>query len=245
VSTGLSVRKKPKRLLPDGPDIRSGDLFVCDWAFDGIQHITRALDFTAPMPGGGYRGLDRAKKDGRSLKVGVLAVEKEQGKRDSPGEPKVQAKRGNIYTMQGRYRRAQVHFWLIAIEGDGHCPDSFLTFFTSVGKELTEQNSRAFKQHWWKRVVCELHQTNAKLALQRAAAACRALFRLPIALAPLMNYKTTSYKPTCLLKLPTAFRTVTVNGIPEMPGPPASARGTPVQLHTVDSWRALCCVNRC
>jgi hypothetical protein len=40
----------------------------------------------------------------------------------------------------------------------------------------------------------------------------------------LMNGKTTSYKPTCLLKLPTAVRTVTANGISEMFGPPASAR---------------------
>ena len=31
----------------------------------------------------------------------------------------------------------------------------------------------------WKRIACELHQTNTKLALQRAAAARRALFRLP------------------------------------------------------------------
>jgi hypothetical protein len=50
-------------------------------------------------------------------------------------------------------------------------------------------------------------------------------------LALLMNCKTTSYKPTCLLKLPTAVRTVTANDMPEMPGPPASARGPPAPLH--------------
>ena len=59
-----------------------------------------------------------------------------------------------------------------------------LNFITAVrvcnaAKELTEQNPQAFKQYWWKRIACELHQTNAKLALQRAAAARRALFRLP------------------------------------------------------------------
>jgi len=85
--------------------------------------------------------------------------------------------------MQECYRRAQVHFWPIAIEVDGRCSASFLKFFTNVcnaAKELTEQNPQAFKQCWWKRIACELHKTNAKLALSRAAAARRALFRLPI-----------------------------------------------------------------
>jgi hypothetical protein len=84
--------------------------------------------------------------------------------------------------MQERCRRANVHFWPIAVEVDGHCPDSFLKFFTNVcnaAKELTEQNPQAFKQYWWKRIACELHETNAKLALSRAAAAHRALFCLP------------------------------------------------------------------
>jgi hypothetical protein len=45
-----------------------------------------------------------------------------------------------------------------------------------------------------------------------------------------MNCKTTSYKPICLLKALIVVRTVIANGIPEMLGPPASARGTPVQL---------------
>jgi hypothetical protein len=42
--------------------------------------------------------------------------------------------------------------------------------------------------------ACELHQTNTKLALQRAAAARRALFRLPnvLVLVLLMNYKPAS-----------------------------------------------------
>jgi hypothetical protein len=47
----------------------------------------------------------------------------------------------------------------------------------------------------------------------------------------LMNYKMTSYKPTCLLKLLTAVCIVTANCIPDkMPGPPAFARGTPAHL---------------
>ena len=83
VSAGLSVRREPKRLLPDEPDIRPGDSVVYDWTIDGIQHTTRALDFTAPMPESGWRGLSRAKKEARSLKVGVRAVEMEQRKRDN------------------------------------------------------------------------------------------------------------------------------------------------------------------
>ena len=83
--------------------------------------------------------------------------------------------------MQEHSRRAQVHFWPIAMEVDGRCSASFLKCFINVcnaAKELTEQNPQAFKQHWLKRIACELHQTNAKFALQRAAAARRALFRL-------------------------------------------------------------------
>jgi hypothetical protein len=49
-------------------------------------------------------------------------------------------------------------------------------------------------------------------------------------LALMMNCKTTSYKPICLLKSLIVVRTVITNGISEMLVPPASARGTPIQL---------------
>jgi hypothetical protein len=150
-SAGLTVRWEPKRLLPDEPEIRPGDLVVSDWTIDGIQQTTHALDFTAPVTDGGWRGINRAKKEECSLAVGVRAIEKEQGERDNPGEPEAQAARGNTYTMQERCRRAQVHFWPIAIEVDGRCSASFLNFFTNVcnaAKELTEQNPQAFKQCW-------------------------------------------------------------------------------------------------
>ena len=54
------------------------------------------------MLGGGWRGLALAKKEARSPKVGVRAVEKEQGKRDNPGEPETRAERRNTntYTTQ-------------------------------------------------------------------------------------------------------------------------------------------------
>ena len=74
----------------------------------------------------------RTRKEERSLTVGVRAIEKEQEKRENPGEPEAQTARGNTYTMQERCRRAQVHFWPIAIEVDGHCSASFLKFFTNV-----------------------------------------------------------------------------------------------------------------
>jgi hypothetical protein len=80
--------------------------------------------------------------------------------------------------MQERYRRAQVHFWPIAIEVDGHCPASFLKCFTNVcnaAKELKEQNPLAAKQcSVLERTSGGLHQTNGKPSLQRPAAARRA-----------------------------------------------------------------------
>jgi hypothetical protein len=121
--------------------------------------------------------------------------------------------------MQERCRRAQVHFWPIAIEVDGHRSASFLKFFTNVynaAKELTEQNPQAFKQSWWKRTACELHKTNAKLALSSAAAARRALFRLPTGASD---------------EIRIVVRIVIANGILVMHGPPAFARGMPVHLH--------------
>jgi hypothetical protein len=62
------------------------------------------------MVDGGWGGLSRAKKESRSLTVGVRAIEKEQGKRDNPGEPEARTARGNTYTIQERCRRANVHF---------------------------------------------------------------------------------------------------------------------------------------
>ena len=152
----------------------------------------RMLDFTAPMPDGGWSGSSRATKEERGLEVGVRAIEKEQGKRDNPGGPEARAERGNTYSMQGRYQRAQVHFWPIAIEVDGHCSASFLRCFKNVcnaSKDLTEQNPQAFKQYWWKRIACELHKMNAKLALKRAASARRSLLRLPSSAPEEMQYE--------------------------------------------------------
>jgi hypothetical protein len=48
-------------------------------------------------------------------------------------------------------------------------------------------------------------------------------------LVRMMNCRTMIYKPICLLKSLVVL-TVIANGIPAMPGPPVSARGTPVQL---------------
>jgi hypothetical protein len=85
------------------------------------------------------------KEEERGLTVGVRAIEKEQGKRDNPGEPEAQAARGNTYTMHERCRRAQVHFWPIAIEVAGtNCSAS-----CNAAMELTEQNPQAYKQCWW------------------------------------------------------------------------------------------------
>jgi hypothetical protein len=55
-------------------------------------------------------------------------------------------------------------------------------------------------------------------------------FAFLLVLVRMMNYRTTSYNPICLLKSLIVVLTVIANGIPAMPGPPVSARGTPVQL---------------
>jgi hypothetical protein len=83
LAAGLSVRREPKCLSRIDYDSTTG----------GIQHTTRALNLTAPMADGGWRGLIRAKKEGRSLKAGVCAVEKEQGRRENPGGGEARAKR--------------------------------------------------------------------------------------------------------------------------------------------------------
>jgi hypothetical protein len=135
-------------------------------------------------------------------------------------------------------RRTQVHFWPVAIEVDEHCPASFLKLVTNVcnaAKKLTEKNPQAPKKHWRKCMACELHQTNAKLTLQRNLP-CSALLLLVVLcfaflLVLLINSKTTGFKPTCLLEFQTAVRVVTVSDIPETPGPPAFAQGTPIHLH--------------
>jgi hypothetical protein len=95
---------------------------------------------------------------------------------------------------------------------------------------LTEQNPQAFKQYWWKRIACELHKMTAKLAPSRAAAARRAMFRLPTGASDEMHNYHTRYKPTCLLLSLIVVRIVIVNGILVMHAPPAFARGMPVHL---------------
>ena len=186
------------------------------------------------MPDGGWRGLSRAKKEARSLKVGVRAVEMEQGKRDNPGEPEAQAERGNTYTMQGRCRRAQVHFWPIAIEVDGHCSASFLKFFTNgcnAAKELTEQNPQVPKLlSSAGGNASHVNFTKRMPNLPFNALLLPVVLCFAFLLARMMNCRTTSYKPICLLKSLIVVHTVIANGIPVTPGPPASARGTPVQL---------------
>jgi hypothetical protein len=100
----------PYCLMNPRSEVRPGNLVVCDWTIDVIQHTTHALDFTAtiiicPMAAGGASAVP--KKQERSLTVGVRAIEKKQGKRDNPREPEAQAARGNtsIYnTMQERCR---------------------------------------------------------------------------------------------------------------------------------------------
>jgi hypothetical protein len=116
------------------------------------------------MPDGGWRGLSRTKKQERSLAIGDRAIEEELGKCHNPGEPKAQAARDNTYIFlancQESCRRAQVHFWPIAIEVDGHCLAPFLRLVTSVcnaAKELKEQHPQAFKQNLWKRIVVDGH----------------------------------------------------------------------------------------
>jgi hypothetical protein len=52
----------------------------------------------------------------------------------------------------------------------------------------------------------------------------------PCLLALMMNYKTTRFKPICLLKPLIVVRIVIVNGILETHGLPAFSRGMPVLL---------------
>jgi hypothetical protein len=96
-SAGLSVRREPKRLLPGEPEIRPGDLVMCDWNIDGIQQTTHALDFTAPVPHGGWRGPSRAKKEARSLTVGVRSIERSRGNAITRGSPRPKLRGEHLY----------------------------------------------------------------------------------------------------------------------------------------------------
>ena len=132
--------------------------------------------------------------------------------------------------MQERFRRAQVHFWPIAIEVDGNCSASFLNFFTNVcnaAKELTVTHKLLSSTGG---NASHVNFTKRMPNLPFNAPLLPVVLCFAFLLVLMMNCKTTSYKPICLLKSLIVVRTVIANGIPEMPGPPASARGTPVQL---------------
>jgi hypothetical protein len=123
ISAGLSVRREPKRLLPEKPGIRPGDLVVRDWTIDRIQHTTVAMPWISLRQCltavGGVFPVLRKRRVASKLEFVLL---RRSRKNVTPGEPEARAERGNTYTytMQERCRRAQFNFWPIAIEVDSH-----------------------------------------------------------------------------------------------------------------------------
>ena len=86
------------------------------------------MDLTLPLTDSGWESLTMEVQGARAGIVGYTGEQKEQGKRDSIGTITDQRARGNSDTMEQRCRDRNIHFWPVALEGDGVPTSNFELF---------------------------------------------------------------------------------------------------------------------
>ena len=171
-SAGSTAVREPQGHLRDNSLHRPADIFVWDWKIEGIQESKHAIDFTSPLIDSNWYDISQANRLKRASTVGVLGRQKEQAKRDNVGTPGEQAERRNGNTMQERCRLEQIHFWPVALEGDGCASSGFMAFLNNVcnaAAENTDQDPIVFKNYWKTRLACKFAKVCAKYALRRSA----------------------------------------------------------------------------
>jgi hypothetical protein len=174
-AAGLTVVKEPLGLLGDNADEKPGDIYITGWNIKGCQQTSHAIDCTFPLVDSDFKHLSVEQKLTRSTVVGATAREFEERKRSMIGTAAEQRARGNADTMEKRCKAQNIHFWPVAMEGDGVPSDNFLGFINHVSdaaQKLKEANRATFKAYFSGRIANTLHQISAKLALKQTAA-CR------------------------------------------------------------------------
>jgi hypothetical protein len=175
-AAGLTSVREPRGLLPDCEDERPADWFITGWSVPGVEESKHALDLTCPLADSGWDNLILAVKTERAMVVGSAGVNSEYKKSAKVGSQAEQRARGNAESMEARCKQQQIHFWPVALEGDGVATESFMSYFNAVcdaAQRLKGANRSTFKAYFLSRLANTLHQVSARLAL-RQTAACRA-----------------------------------------------------------------------
>ena len=183
-AAGLASVKEPLGLLRDNPDERPADWYINGWKTKSSRHTKHAMDLTLPLSDSAWDSLTNAVKHERATMVGATGRRAELTKKEKVGSVGEQTARGNDDTMNDRCERENIHFWPVALEGDGVPSESFMAYINDVcdaAQTLTGANRTTFKSYFLSRISNTLHQVSAHLAL-RQTAACRArllVHRLP------------------------------------------------------------------
>ena len=173
-SAGLTSIKEPLGLLLDNYLERPADWLIKGWNIPGVQETDHAMDLTLPLTDSGWVNLTEAVRKERAHTVGATGVSSEQKKRDCVGSAEDQRARGNSDTMFERCKYRNIHFWPVALEGDGVPTENFISYLNHVcdaAVKFKGANRGSFKSYFLSRIGNTLHQVSAKLALRQTAAA--------------------------------------------------------------------------
>ena len=173
-AAGLTSVREPGGLLSDCVFDRPGDWFVSGWHIKGVRETKHAIDLTLPLTDSGWATLSLEVQREHAGVVGSTGKHAEQKKRDNIGTLQEQRARGNSDTMMQRCKDRNIHFWPIALEGDGVPSENFISYINHVcdaAVRLTGANRASFKSYFMSRLSNTLHQVSAQLALRQTAAA--------------------------------------------------------------------------
>ena len=175
-AAGLTSVKEPLGLLPDSVEERPGDWYITGWKIKGVKESNHAMELTLPLTDSQWDNLIADVKAERATMVGSTGYHSETKKRQKVGTAGEQRARGNDHTMTERCQQQNIHFWPVALEGDGVPTENFLSYINHVcdaAQKLKGVNRGTFKSYFLSRIANTLHQVSARLAI-RQTSACRA-----------------------------------------------------------------------
>jgi hypothetical protein len=147
-AAGLTCVKEPLGLLPDNVIERPADLYITRWSLKGSPQTNHSVDLTCPLADSKWDSISLATKSERATVVGATGVASEIAKCNNVGTVPEQRARGNNLTMAARCKQQNIHFWPVALEGDGVASPGFLSFINNVcdaAQKLKGANRSTFK----------------------------------------------------------------------------------------------------
>ena len=150
-AAGLTSVKEPLGLLPDCADERPGDWYITGWKIKGVKQSNHAMDLALPLTDSQWDNLIADVKAERASMVGTTGYHSEMKKRQKVGAEEEQRARGNDHTMTERCQQQNIHFWPVALEGDGVPTENFLSYINHVcdaAQKLKGVNRGTFKSYF-------------------------------------------------------------------------------------------------